>query len=120
MKPHLVESFICCCKLAKVIDSPKDKVSEGSQVSSKRSGEKRLEKRGYCRREERKGKTKFVELTMHMDAHIMLKPLHSKGALIDKNKAETAVNGLIAIGDSKSDIDCVPAIKVCAFPCSEV
>ena len=27
------------------------------------------------------------------------------------------VNGLIAIGDSKSDTDCVPAMKVCAFPC---
>lgn len=26
------------------------------------------------------------------------------------------VKGLIAIGDSKSDIDCAPAIKVCAFP----
>jgi hypothetical protein len=28
------------------------------------------------------------------------------------------VKGLITIGDSKSDIDCAPAIKVCAFPCS--
>ena len=29
------------------------------------------------------------------------------------------VNGLIAIGDSKSDIDCTPAIKPCAFPCKK-
>lgn len=28
---------------------------------------------------------------MHIDAHIMLKPLHSKGALVDKNHAETTV-----------------------------
>ena len=36
--------------------------------------------------------TGFRELTMHMNAHIMLKPLHSKAALLDKNHAETIVN----------------------------
>jgi hypothetical protein len=33
-------------------------------------------------------KTEIIYLTMHMDAHIMLKPLHSNGALLDKNRAE--------------------------------
>lgn len=56
---------------------------------------------------------KIREIIMHTDAHKMLKPLHSKGASLDKNNE---VKGLITIGDSKSDIDCAPAIKVCAFP----
>lgn len=33
-------------------------------------------------------KTEIRYLTMHIDAHIMLKPLHSNGALLDKNSAE--------------------------------
>jgi hypothetical protein len=30
------------------------------------------------------------------------------------------VKGLLTIGDSKSDIDCAPAIKVCAFPYNKI
>lgn len=33
-------------------------------------------------------KEKEREVTMHMDAHIMLKPLQLKGALIDRNHAD--------------------------------
>lgn len=50
-----------------------------------------------CTIEGRRRKMEFRELTMHMDAHIMLKPLHSKGALLDKNHAETIVNYIVSI-----------------------
>jgi len=39
---------------------------------------------------------------------------------LPKTVFNSQVNGLIAIGDNKSDKDCAPAIKVCAFPCDEV
>lgn len=53
------------------------------------------------------------DITMHMDASTMLKPLQLKGASSDKNHE---VNGLIASGDSRLAIDCTPAINPCAFP----
>jgi len=52
----------------------------------------------YNTREE---KTDFRELTMHMDAHIILKPLHSKGALLDKNHAETIFMYVVSIESSQ-------------------
>ena len=38
---------------------------------------------------------------MQMDAHIMLKPLKLKGALLDKNKAETTFRKMIRIETHK-------------------
>lgn len=58
-------------------------------------------------------KAQHKEIIMHKDAHIILKPLQSKGALLDKNHD---VNGLIASGDNKLAIDWTPAINPCAFP----
>lgn len=43
----------------------------------------------------------FRELTMHMDAHKILKPLHSKGALLDKNHAETIFTYVVSIESSQ-------------------
>jgi hypothetical protein len=82
-------------------------------------------------------------LTMLTEATIMLKPLQSKGAVLDRNHAETKfineqarwnaccnnqrknvdigdsqVNGLIARGDKKLAIDWTPATNPCVFPCS--
>lgn len=87
---------------------------------------------------------------MHMDAHIMLKPLQLKGALLDRNHAilykkqwssheyynwrshclqirtekdrnnnHSHVNGLMATGESRLDMDCTPAMNPCTFPFNE-
>lgn len=83
---------------------------------------------------------------MLMDANTMLKPLQSKGALLDRNHAgngeletnkellsrelkwlyifliflkivcDSLVRGLIASGESRLATDCTPATKPCAFP----
>lgn len=89
-------------------------------------------------------------ITMHMDAHIMLKPLQLKGALLDRNHAilykkqwssheyynwrshylqirtekdrnnnHSHVNGLMATGESRLDMDCTPAMNPCTFPFNE-
>lgn len=78
-----------------------------------------------------------IELTMLRVATMMLKPLQSKGALLDRNHAgirenqmnsrlveteiglqqqDSLVRGLIASGERKLATACTPATKPCAFP----